>query len=476
MREFANISNGRPVAAGRSVPIANPATLETVGLMPATSPSELDETVAAACRASRSSWASDSDLRRRSLDRCADILSVHMDELASLLSLEQGKPVAAARGEINIAIRIARYYATLPDRRETIRANDRERIEAVRGPIGAVALIVPWNFPITILFMKLGPALWAGNTVVIKPAPTTPLSTLQLAALVSEALPPGVLNTVTGDATVGEALVGHADIRKVSFTGSTTTGQRVMQTAASTLKRLTLELGGNDAAIVLDDASPDEIAPRIFASAFNNAGQLCVAVKRLYVHERIYPQMVERLQQLARDLKVGPGADPSTQMGPVNNRPQFERVRDLLDDARRRGGDVFDDGRSLPDLPGHFLRPAVVTGLDASARLVSEEQFGPALPVMSFSAVESAIAQANASQYGLGASVWSADLDRATDIAIRLEAGNLYVNHHAIPPDPEIPFGGVKSSGFGHDLGNWGVDDFSLRRVLRVELPQEPAQ
>jgi acyl-CoA reductase-like NAD-dependent aldehyde dehydrogenase len=476
MRVFANISNGRAVAADRSLPIANPATLETVGFMPSTSPAELEATVAAASRASQSSWAKDSDLRRRALGRCADILSAHIDDLAALLSLEQGKPVFAARGEINIAIRIARYYATLPDRRETIRINDRERIEAVRGPIGAVALIVPWNFPITILFMKLGPALWAGNTVVIKPAPTTPLSTLQLVTLVSEAFPPGVLNTVTGEAAIGEALVGHSDIRKVSFTGSTTTGRRVMQAAASTLKRLTLELGGNDAAIVLDDASPDEVAPRIFAGAFNNAGQLCVAVKRLYVHERIYPQMVERLQQLARDLQVGPGADPATQMGPVNNRPQFERVRDLLDDARRRGGDVVDDGRSLPDLPGHFLRPAIVTGLDASARLVTEEQFGPALPVMSFNDVESAIAQANASEFGLGASIWSSDPERAADLAVRLEAGNLYVNHHAIPPDPEIPFGGVKSSGFGHDLGDWGVDDFSLRRVLRVELPQEPAR
>jgi len=218
------------------------------------------------------------------------------------------------------------------------------------------------------------------------------------------------------------------------------------------------------------------VAPRIFASAFNNAGQLCVAVKRLYVHERLYPQMVERLRGLARDLQVGPGTEPATQMGPVNNRPQLERVRELLDDARHRGAEVVDDGRSLPDLPGHFLRPAIVSRIDESARIVAEEQFGPALPVMSFTDTESAVARANASELGLGASVWSRDSDRAAELAVRLEAGNLYVNHHAIPPDPEIPFGGVKSSGFGHDLGDWGVDDFSLRRVLRIELPGEPGR
>ena len=436
MRTFANISNGRPVPVSRTFPVANPATLETVGLAPLTSPSELDDAVAAAGQAARGAWATDSDLRRHALARCADILLAHLDELAPLLSLEQGKPIAAARREIQIAIKIAEHYAILPDRMETIRRSNTERVEAVRGPIGAVALIVPWNFPITILFMKLGPALWAGNTVVIKPAPTTPLCTLRLAALLSEAFPPGVLNSVTGDAAVGEALVKHADIRKVSFTGSTATGRRVMQAAASTLKRLTLELGGNDAAIVLDDADPDAVAPRIFASAFNNAGQLCVAVKRLYVHERLYPQMVEQLRGLARDVQVGPGSEPATQMGPLNNRPQLERVRELLDDARHRGGEVVDDG-SLPDLPGHFLRPAIVTRVDDSARIVAEEQFGPALPVMSFTDTESAVTQANASEFGLGASVWSGDPDRAADVAVRLEAGNLYVNHHAIPPDPE---------------------------------------
>jgi acyl-CoA reductase-like NAD-dependent aldehyde dehydrogenase len=243
-----------------------------------------------------------------------------------------------------------------------------------------------------------------------------------------------------------------------------------MHAAASTLKRLTLELGGNDAAIVLDDADPDVVAPRLFAGAFTNAGQLCAAVKRLYVHQRIYPRVVENLRQLARETKVGIGIDAATQMGPVNNRMQYDRIRGLVDEARAGGGTVFDDGEALPDLLGYFLRPAIVTGLGADARLVVEEQFGPVLPVIHFTDTESAIAQANDSIFGLGASVWSQDEQRAIDVATRLEAGSLYVNSHAVPPDPQVPFGGTKSSGFGYELGDWGIDEFCIRRVMRVEF------
>jgi acyl-CoA reductase-like NAD-dependent aldehyde dehydrogenase len=354
-----------------------------------------------------------------------------------------------------------------------IRESDVDRVAVLRAPVGVVGLIIPWNFPITILFMKLGPALWSGNTTIIKPAPTTPLTTLRLAELLSAALPAGVLNTVTGEGDIGEALVAHPGIAKISFTGSTATGRRVMHSAAATLKRLTLELGGNDAAIVLEDANPDVVAPRLFASAFTNAGQLCAAVKRLYVHRRIYPRVVENLRRLARETKVGIGTAADTQMGPVNNRMQFDRIRGLVDEAGAAGADVYDDGGALPNLPGYFLRPAIVTGLRADARLVIEEQFGPVLPVLPFTETEDAIAQANASEFGLGGSVWSGDPQRAIDVATRLEAGSLYVNSHAVPPDPEIPFGGTKASGFGYELGDWGIDEFSIRRVMRVEHSAE---
>jgi acyl-CoA reductase-like NAD-dependent aldehyde dehydrogenase len=451
--DIPNLSGGRHVRASAAYSILNPATLEVVGRAPLST--------------------RDDELRREALAMCADILDRHIDELSRLLSLEQGKPVVSAAGEIKIASRICRYYAARIARSEIIRETDVDRVAVPRAPVGVVGLIIPWNFPITILFMKLGPALWSGNTIVIKPAPTTPLTTLRLADLLNAALPAGVLNTVTGEGDVGEALVAHPGIAKISFTGSTATGRRVMHAAASTLKRLTLELGGNDAAIVLDDANPDVVAPRLFASAFTNAGQLCGAVKRLYVHWRIYPQVVENLQKLARETKVGIGTAAATQMGPVNNRMQFDRIRGLVDEARAAGANVFDDGEALPDLPGYFLRPAIVSGLREDARLVVEEQFGPVLPVLPFTDTEDAIAQANASEFGLGGSVWSNDPQRAIDVATRLEAGSLYVNSHAVPPDPQIPFGGTKSSGFSYELGDWGIDEFSIRRVMRVEHPAE---
>jgi acyl-CoA reductase-like NAD-dependent aldehyde dehydrogenase len=471
IQDFHNLGGGKHVRGSATYSIFNPATLEVVGRAPLSTAADLDDAVIAATTALKGKWSRDEGLRRDALANCADVLDRHIDELSRLLSLEQGKPVASAAGEIRIASRILRYYARRMTRSEIIRETAADRVAVLRAPVGVVGLIIPWNFPITILFMKLGPALWSGNTVIIKPAPTTPLTTLRLAELLSAALPVGVLNTVTGEGDVGEALVAHPGIAKISFTGSTATGRRVMRSAASTLKRLTLELGGNDAAIVLEDANPEIVAPRLFASAFTNAGQLCAAVKRLYVHRRIYPQLVENLQKLARGTKVGIGTAATTQMGPVNNRMQFDRIRGLVDEARAAGANVFDDGEALPDLPGYFLRPAIVTGLHADARLVVEEQFGPVLPVLPFTDVEDAIAQANASEFGLGGSVWSDDPQRAIDVAARLEAGSLYVNSHAVPPDPQIPFGGTKASGFGYELGDWGIDEFSIRRVIRVEHP-----
>jgi acyl-CoA reductase-like NAD-dependent aldehyde dehydrogenase len=468
-----NLSGGKYVRGSATYPIFNPATLEVVGRAPLSTTSDLDHAVVSATTALKGKWSRDEGLRREALATCADILDRHIDELSRLLSLEQGKPVVSAAGEIKIASRICRYYAGRITRSEMIRQTDADRVTVLRAPVGVVGLIIPWNFSITILFMKLGPVLWSGNTIVVKPAPTTPLTTLRLADLLSAALPAGVLNTVTGEGDIGEALVAHPRVAKISFTGSSATGRRVMHSAASTLKRLTLELGGNDAAIVLEDANPDAVAPRLFASAFTNAGQLCAAVKRLYVHRRIYPQLVENLKRQARETRVGIGTAAATQMGPVNNRMQFDRIRGLVDEARAAGANVFDDGEALPDLPGYFLRPAIVTGLREDARLVVEEQFGPVLPVLPFTDTEDAIAQANASEFGLGGSVWSNDPQRAIDVATRLEAGSLYVNSHAVPPDPQIPFGGTKASGFGYELGDWGIDEFCIRRVMRVEHPAE---
>ncbi|MBD9408391.1 aldehyde dehydrogenase family protein [Acidovorax sp. ACV02] len=465
---FVNTCGGRAAATLDSVPVFDPATLEVVANVPNSSLEQLNEAVLAARATMKSAWANDAALRREAIGKCADQLLSNEEELAKLLSREQGKPLMAARREIETGHRLLRYFSTLIEADKVIRQNEDGLIRAIRAPIGAVGLIVPWNFPVTILMMKLGPALWAGNSVVVKPAPSTPLTTLRIAQLFAQVLPPGIVNTVTGNGDIGQALVKHDGLGKISFTGSSPTGRRVMATAAESLKRLTLELGGNDAAIVLQDADPAMIAPRLFANAFGNAGQLCCAIKRLYVHRRVHDEVVERMTAIAAGWRVGHGLLPDTQMGPLHTATQRDHVRDLLADAKQRGGRVHTGGEAIDEWPGHFLRPAIVSGLADDSRLVAEEQFGPALPILAFDDVDEAVARANASPYGLGGSVWSGDPDVAAQVASRLEAVNLYVNQHAVPPDPEIPFGGSKASGFGYELGEWGADDFSVRKVLNV--------
>lgn len=465
---FHNISNGQAVSAVASSPVQDPATLQVVATVARTSAEQLDDAVQAAHWAQKAPWTNDLAQRREALGRCADLLLQHEEELAQLLSREQGKTVAGAKGELQTGARLLRHFAGFEDTDRLIKESQSGVVQQLRAPIGVVGLIVPWNFPITILMMKLAPALWAGNSVIVKPAPTTPLTTLRIAQLWSAVLPPGILNTVTGEADIGQALVEHAGVGKISFTGSTATGRRVMASAAGTLKRLTLELGGNDAAIVASDAKPEEIAPKIFASAFSNAGQLCCAIKRLYVHRSLHDELVERLAALARDWRVGVGLAPDTQMGPLHTATQRAHVEALLSDARARGGRIHVGGERIDQWPGHFLRPAIVSHLDDGARLVCEEQFGPALPVLAFDDLGEAIRRANASPYGLGASVWSPDIDLAASVAPQLEAVNIYINQHAVPPDAQIPFGGMKASGFGYELGEWGCDDFSIRKVLHV--------
>lgn len=467
MIDVSNLIGGRLVG-GPTVEIYNPATLGVVGLAPAAKVADLDDAVAAARQALGGPW-HDEALRRTSLAKAADVIELETERLAAILSAEQGKPLMAARMEMGIAQRILRHYAQWQGSDEVLRDTAGERVTTERRPIGVAGLVVPWNYPIAILFMKLGPALRSGNTVVVKPAPTTPLATLELLRAMAQCLPEGVVNTITGGIEIGRALTAHADIAKISFTGSTATGRAVMAAASPTLKRLTLELGGNDAAIVLEDADIARTAARLYASAFSNAGQVCAAVKRVYVQRARYQPLVEALEAIAGGVRVGEGAQPDSQMGPVHSQMQRDFVRSLIDRAASSGARIFADGPDLPDLPGHFLRPAIVSGLQPDAALVVHEQFGPALPVLPFDTDEEAVRMADDSEFGLGASVWSADEDRALSIGRLLNTGSLYINSHAVPPDPEIPFGGAKQSGIGMELGEWGIDEFSQRRVIRIE-------
>jgi acyl-CoA reductase-like NAD-dependent aldehyde dehydrogenase len=272
-----------------------------------------------------------------------------------------------------------------------------------------------------LLMMKVAPALLAGNTVVIKPAPTTPLTTLRFGELCAEVLPPGVVNVIVDQNDLGEALTSHPDVAKVAFTGSTATGKKVMASAAQTLKRLTLELGGNDAAIVLDDVDPKDVAPKLFAAATMNSGQVCLAIKRLYVHDSIYDEMCEELGKLAEATIVDDGIKQGTQMGPLQNKAQFEKVKGFLDEAKRYGK-IVAGGGVLPR-KGYFVSPTIVRDIPDDSRLVREEQFGPIVPVLRYEDLNDAIARANDSDYGLGCTVWSSDPERALDVARRVEAG-----------------------------------------------------
>jgi acyl-CoA reductase-like NAD-dependent aldehyde dehydrogenase len=459
------IIDGKPVDTRKHLDVLNPATLETIDTVPVGRGPEIDRAVDAARRAF-ATWRKDVAGRRKALQRCAAVIQENMKELAELLTREQGKPLADAQMELLGCAMYFSYFSTLEYEERLLKEDDGHVVKLLRKPLGVVATITPWNFPLIILSWKIAPAILAGNTVVSKPAPTTPLSSVRLLELLSQTLPPGVVNLVTGDDETGELITKHPEIRKISFTGSTETGKRVMRNAADTLKRLTLELGGNDPAIVLDDVNLEEVAPAIFQSAVINAGQTCSAIKRLYAHESIYPRLVEKLSAIAQSWKVGNGLDPGVQMGPLNNRRQYERVKGLVEDARKRGARILGGG-GVEGLRGYFLRPAIVTGLDDSAPLVAEEQFGPALPVLPFRDVDEALERANATHYGLSASVWSGNVARATELAKRIDAGTTWVNQH-LRIEPDVPFGGQKESGIGREMGIWGVEEFCEEQVLNV--------
>jgi len=336
-------------------------------------------------------------------------------------------------------------------------------VELHRRPLGVVGAIIPWNFPVLIVAFKLPFALLDGNTLVIKPAPTTPLSTLRLGQLMAGIFPAGVVNIVTDQNDLGGQLTAHPGIAKISFTGSTGTGRKVMASAAASIKRLTLELGGNDAAIVLADADPVKVAPGIFNGAFMNAGQICLAIKRVYAHSDIYDALCAELARLAEEAVVDDGLKQGAQIGPLQNKAQYEKVRALIESGRAEGTIIA--GGELLDRPGYFVRPTIVRDISDGARLVDEEQFGPVLPIIRFDDPEDAIARANASDMGLGGSIWSADRQKAHDLATRMEAGTVWINKH-LDFGPTMPFGGAKQSGLGVEFAQEGLYEFTQVHVI----------
>lgn len=457
--------DGAGASATAQFDVINPATGETFDAAPECSREQLDAAMAAATGAF-AAWRRDEPARRRALVTCADAITRHADELAQILTREQGKPLAKSAGELAGAAKWFSYTAGLEIPVEVALDNARVRVEVRRRPLGVVAAITPWNYPVSLAVWKIAPALLAGNTMVLKPSPFTPMATLRMGEILQDVLPAGVLNVVSGGDELGAWMTTHPAVRKISFTGSVATGKLVAAAAAPDLKRVTLELGGNDPAIVLSDVDVKRVAKRIFWGAFENCGQVCSAIKRVYVPEALYGPMLTELGELARGVRVGDGLDADSQLGPVNNLPQFERVQELVEDAKRAGAKVVAGGERLGDR-GYFFAPTIVGELQDGVRLVDEEQFGPVLPVVAYTNLDDAVERANATHFGLSGSVWSADTARAEAVAERLDCGTAWVNQH-LNVLPHAPFGGAKWSGIGVENGPWGLLGFTEIQTINV--------
>jgi acyl-CoA reductase-like NAD-dependent aldehyde dehydrogenase len=465
MTEYSMTIDGQGITSSQRFDVVNPATEEVFATAPECSEEQLEIAVQAAARAF-GSWKQDVTRRRQVLHACAETLLANVDALAELLTSEQGKPLRDSIREICRAAELMREFAALQWPIEVLRDDDTRRVELHRKPLGVVAAITPWNVPIILATLKFAPALISGNTVVLKPSPFTPLTTLKIGDLFREIIPPGVFNTISGGDVVGARLTQHPGVQKISITGSVQAGKQVAAAAAQDLKRITLELGGNDPAIVLSDVDPRWVAEKLFEEAFWLCGQVCMAVKRVYIHKDVFKPIVAELASLAGKTKLGNGLDPESTMGPLNNKPQFERVIELVEDAQRSGAQFASGGHPLPGR-GYFYPPTIVTGVADGVRLVDEEQFGPALPVMPFKDVEEAIERANATPYGLGGSVWTNNPERGAQLAAHLDCGTAWVNQHG-SVGMYAPFGGVKWSGLGSEYGNWGLDEFFQHQIINT--------
>lgn len=454
---------GEAVATTGSFDVVDPATGTPFAAAPECTEAQLEEAMRSA-ESAYATWRRDDAARRELLLVGAEALLAATDSIAPLLTREQGKPLADAKMEVRSVALWLRHFAGLEVDDEILQDDEKAHIRVTRRPLGVVAAITPWNFPLSLAAWKIAPALRAGNTMVLKPSPYTPLATLRMGEVLAGVLPAGVLNVISGSDPLGAVMTSHPVPRKISFTGSVNTGKHVAAAAAPDLKRITLELGGNDPAILLDDVDVEAVAERLFWSAFRNNGQVCSAVKRVYAPESRYAEVVEALAAVAGSVRVGPGIEPGSQLGPLNNAPQRDRVAALVHDAVSRGGQAVTGGTAV-DGPGFFYQPTILSGVEDGMAVVDEEQFGPVLPVLPYRSVDDALARANGTHFGLSGSVWGSDADRAAAVAEELDCGTAWVNTHlALRPDQ--PFGGAKWSGIGVENGHWGLHSFTEVRVL----------
>lgn len=456
--------NGQAVKSERFIDVKNPANGEVFAQAPDCTAEQLDEAVSSAKDAFKSWRATPIEERQALVRKAGDILIEHAAELSRLFTREQGRPVDAAFMEIEGSGTWMHAVAEMTPPVHVSEDSDTQFVETRYVPLGVICAIAPWNFPVNLAMWKLAPALVAGNTMVLKPSPFTPLCTLRIGELFNEILPPGVLNVITGGDNLGPMMTAHPGFAKISFTGSTATGKKVMESASKDLKRITLELGGNDAAIVMPDVDLDEVAEKIFFGAFFNTSQICVATKRLYVHESVYDGLRDRLAAIAQATKVGDGTEQGTVLGPIQNERQYERVLDLMEDARKNELTLI-EGSAVPDNDGYFIPVTIVDNPPEDSRVVQEEAFGPILPMLKFSEIDDVIERANDSNYGLAGAVWSKDTDKAMEIARRIETGTVWINQNLMLR-PDTAFGGHKQSGFGVENGMEGLLEFMAPQAV----------
>jgi betaine-aldehyde dehydrogenase len=465
-----------PGLTGDAIAVHDPATEEIIDTVPAGGPADVAAAVAAASRAFDTWRRTPAVTRAELIHEIAARLTARTDELAALLTREGGKPLVENRDEIGWSAACFRYYAELGrhSRGRVIPSIEASQLSLVlKEPYGVVGTIVPWNYPILLMAWKVAPALAAGNTVVLKPSEMTPLSALACAAIF-EHLPPGVVNIVTGyGAAAGEPLVTDARVRVIAFTGSLETGRRIARLASDQMKKLHLELGGKDAFIVAEDANLEVAVPGVAWASLLNAGQVCTGTERVYVHERIAPAFVERIADYARSLRLGSGLDPHTDIGPMIGPTYRAKVEAHVEDARARGARIVTGGRRPPGMgSGYFYEPTVLTGVDHSMRIMREETFGPTIPIMTFRTLDEAIALANDSPFGLGANLYSYDARTVKRFYEEVQAGTLWVNDPLTDNDAG-PFGGMKLSGLGRELGEEGLDEFRQTKHLHWDFEGE---
>jgi acyl-CoA reductase-like NAD-dependent aldehyde dehydrogenase len=470
MTAFSLTIGGKAAVTRKTFNVLNPADESVVAACPEGTTELVDEAVSSA-RAALASWAATADSERAGkLLAIADLIEKHHQELSRLITREQGKTQSGpgANLEVGGAVAWTRVTAGLSLPEETIQDDKSGKIVMRRKPVGVVASITPWNWPMMIAVWHIMPAVRVGCTVVIKPSPFTPLSTLRLVELMNQVLPAGVVNVVTGGADVGTHLVNHPQVNKVVFTGSIATGKKVMEGASHTLKRVTLELGGNDAGIILPGTNIDPLLEKLFWGCFINAGQTCAALKRLYVHEDQYDEVVQKFAAYVANIPVGDGLDTRNLIGPVSNKMQFEKVAAIVEDARKHGATIVVGGNPQ-DKPGYFYPLTVIANATDDMRVVKEEQFGPVIPLVKYKTVEEVIARANSLEVGLGGSIWGNDTGEAARYASRLECGTAWVNQHGTL-HPMAPFGGVKCSGIGVEFNVDGLKEYTTVQVVNVAL------